>query len=488
MERGAIYTLPVLYFFVAAFFILICFLIRFSLHSVKQHDGFQYALASFSVRVLLYHTIENEIKECSEEMSEFDKVIGYDNIKKELVQICDMMKNEEVYKKLGAKIPKGILLYGEPGVGKSLMAHAFIEESGRNKYVLKRDRPNGDFINEIKRIFTEAGKNTPSVILLDDMDKYAVKDHDTEEFTVLQTCMDTAHQLDVFIIATVNEMGRMPRSLKRVGRFDRKIKVRIPDDEDAEKIIEYYMSTKEFADGLNSGDIAKMLAGHSCAELETALNEAAVYAGFERSDKINMGHITNAVLKTVYNIEPKEIDMESMSFREIVYHEAGHVVVGEILNPGSVGLAVICADKNGTRGITAKCKKNHNADDVICVGVAGKVSSEIKTGKTAEGVESDIKKVVATITGAVCSGGAAGLSLVQVLGDCIYECSEDLKRSQEVAVHTLLESYVSKTRRIICENIEFVEKTAAELTEKKVLLYSDIKRIRSACKITDTAS
>ena len=106
-------------------------------------------------------------------MSAFDHVIGYWGIKKELEQISDTLKNREIYEKLGVMSPRGLLLHGEPGVGKTLMASALMEESGRKVFVCRKDKPNGDFIREIKAIFDKAVQCAPSIVFLDDMDKFA---------------------------------------------------------------------------------------------------------------------------------------------------------------------------------------------------------------------------------------------------------------------------------------------------------------------------
>ena len=104
-------------------------------------------------------------------MSEFDKIIGYETIKNELQQVCDMIQNKEVYENLGAKLPHGILLYGDPGLGKTLMAKCFIDESGLNAYTVRRNKGNDGFIDEITETFRKAKENSPAIIFLDDIDK-----------------------------------------------------------------------------------------------------------------------------------------------------------------------------------------------------------------------------------------------------------------------------------------------------------------------------
>ncbi|MCH5156236.1 MAG: AAA family ATPase, partial [Clostridiales bacterium] len=109
-------------------------------------------------------------------MSEFDKIIGYKDIKSELIRLCDIIRNGEKYKALGVTLSGGLLLDGDPGVGKTLMANCFIKESGRPAFVCRKNKPDGEFVNEIKKTFNEAAENAPSIILLDDMDKFANED------------------------------------------------------------------------------------------------------------------------------------------------------------------------------------------------------------------------------------------------------------------------------------------------------------------------
>ena len=155
-------------------------------------------------------------------MNMFDKVIGYDSIKNELLQICDIISHPEAYEKLGAKIPKGILLYGAPGLGKTLMANCFIEETGLKSYTVRKTKDGNDFLNEISDTFRKAQENAPSIILFDDLDKFSGTDDDkpTAEFTAIQAGIDEVKDDKVFVMATVNTIDNLPDSLLRSGRFD----------------------------------------------------------------------------------------------------------------------------------------------------------------------------------------------------------------------------------------------------------------------------
>ena len=126
-------------------------------------------------------------------MNAFDKVIGYSYEKRELEKISDTLKNRETYRKLGVSSPKGLLLFGEPGLGKTLMANCLIEASGRTAYTCRKTEPNGEFIKVIKDTFKRAVENAPAIVFMDDMDKFANDDNrhrDSEEYVTVQSCID----------------------------------------------------------------------------------------------------------------------------------------------------------------------------------------------------------------------------------------------------------------------------------------------------------
>ncbi len=126
-------------------------------------------------------------------MKEFDRVIGYDSIKRELSRIIDVIKNSEKYEALGVSMPQGVLLNGGPGIGKSLLAKCFMEATGRKSFIIRKDQPDGEFVNHIREIFEKAANDAPSVVLLDDMDKFANSDNyhrDTEEYVTIESCID----------------------------------------------------------------------------------------------------------------------------------------------------------------------------------------------------------------------------------------------------------------------------------------------------------
>lgn len=408
-------------------------------------------------------------------MSAFDRIIGYDYIKNEMLELVDMLKNPEIYTKLGATLPSGVVLSGEPGLGKTLIATAFMEECGVKSYTLRRSKETKEFIEEMNEVFENAKNNAPSVILLDDMDKYAPEEKNSEEFAILQALIDSVKKKNVFLIATVNaHRHELPESLTRAGRFDRFIHFYHPSKEDGASIVKYYIGKKTISDDVNIEDTSKMLAGKSCAELDSVINIAAISAAYERSEKIKMKHLVDATLREAYGVGD-DCDKLTPEEREAVaYHEAGHAVISDVLKEGSVGMASIC-----TRGgFMLRCLDFDRRAYEILVSLGGKAASELKYGKIASGTCNDLVKSIRHIGRAVTEIGTNGMSF---LSHCVK--SEASNARSDIAIQAELERYLFKAKEILCDNREYLDKLAAELIEKETLLNSDIARIRANCTI-----
>lgn len=407
-------------------------------------------------------------------MSAFDKIIGYEAVKKELKQLCDIIHNMDVYKRMGAKMPKGLLLDGAPGLGKTLMAQALIEESGVSSFILRRSKGDGDFIREIEATFDKAIESAPAIILLDDLDKFAKSDDSDEEFSVVQACIDKVKAADVFVIATTNKSNSFPHSLIRSGRFDRHLKICSPTGEEARQIISYYLEDKPLVDDVNVDDVSKMLRGSSCAKLETVINEAAVHAAYERCDKIKMEHIIKATLRDMYN---SLIDdpLSERELREVAYHEAGHAVITEIIKEGSVGMVSINTNKSSTSGFVHKCKELERRPHQILATLGGKAGAELKFGRVASGTRTDLSRATYLIEEGLTETGTMG-NYVLAAGGCSQ--SPTTLANIELLVHAKLDEFLLKAKELLCSNMGFFTEIAEQLLEKQVLLASDVKRIR----------
>lgn len=409
-------------------------------------------------------------------MGNFDKVIGYEKIKKELDMVVDMLRHREKYEKLGAKCPRGIMLYGLPGVGKTLLAESFIQATGLACYPIRK----GD---DIISIFKEAKENAPSIVFLDDMDKLADTDdmhENPKEFVEVQSAIESIKDMPVLILATVNGTKSIPKSLMRKGRFDIQIRVPAPSFKDAQKIIKHYLKDKPIAEDINLDDLVRMVNYHSCAGLEATLNEAAIYAAFSGRDKINIEDIKRTVLKDHFGGTEEVSDESALMQKERAYHEAGHVVVAETLKPGIVGMAAIGINRfECLGGFVLKVEGLEDKTmEVICA-LAGKAGAELKLGRCASGCSGDLDKAHSTIANDIMSNGLAGLNLLS--GNC-FDNSDGYKKELENAIGAEMNRLLRAAREIILDNEEFFEKAAQELLEKHALLYSDIQRIKASCK------
>lgn len=416
-------------------------------------------------------------------MSAFDKVIGYDSIKEELLQIVDMMRNPALYEELGAKIPRGVMLIGDPGLGKSLMARCFVEESGLPCITLRRDKGGDAFTESIAETFREAKEKAPVVLLLDDMDKYVSGMGDESQLAAVQTGIDEVKDSGVFVIATVNDSEDLPESLTRVGRFDRRIEVELPSEEDSEKIVRFFLSQKKVDASVNVEDLCKMMSYNSCAELETIINEAAVYAAYERCKAIEMRHLVKAVLRLAYDAPDNNRVSAEEDRRRVAAHEAGHTVIAEMLVENSIGLASV-RTRGGSlhNGFVHACK-SHDPEVMVMVSLAGLAAEEMLCpARRQRGCFSDLRKARNILYNSIAEEGNLGLSNTghtRIMEDAT---SERFHSTVEILISAEMERCMSRVRAMLAENRGLLEALQSELYEKETLLYSDIRRIREETK------
>ncbi len=276
-------------------------------------------------------------------MNSFDNIIGYDNIKTDLLRIADMLKNEAAYKRMGASIPSGILIVGEPGLGKTTLARAFIKECGVKSFTVKNNQMNKSvLLKSIVDAFSSASKEGKAIVFLDDMDKFSetkAEDSDDEAFACIQSCIDDCKGKGVLVVATVNNASKLPKPLKRSGRFDRRISIETPTGSDAAKIIEYYLRGKNVGKDVNTDDVQKMISYESCASLESSINENAISAAYRRGQAIEIEDIVRAYYGDLSSFRSEQGDkLDEEAQNSICIHEAGHAAIGECLSKAAWAL------------------------------------------------------------------------------------------------------------------------------------------------------
>ena len=418
-------------------------------------------------------------------MSEFDKIIGYEDIKAELKRLCDVLRNPQRYEILGVSMPNGILLCGEPGIGKTLMAKCFIAESGCKAFTLRKEMPNGDFVKEIKSTFEKAKAEAPAIVFLDDMDKFANEDRlhpDAEEYVTVQSCIDDCKGQKVFTLATANDTSCLPESLLRAGRFDKIISVMFPLGKESRQIIEHYLKAKSVVGNIDIEEIARIMENHTCAEIEMIINDAGIYAGYEGRDKINREDLIKSCMRVLFEA-PECVDQEDdPMIKHKALHEAGHAVIAEILHPGLVSLISIYKheglrggltkykDAGGEYYILTKKMQEHNA----IMSLGGKAATEMVLGETDMGCKEDLDYAFCTVFRFVDMNCDYGFD-AHLLGDCSGRLLENRDRLVAYEVSRLYK----QAKKMLAENRKLLDAITEALIEKKILTYRDIQKIKA---------
>lgn len=415
-------------------------------------------------------------------MSEFNKVIGYEDIKLELARFCDVLKNPEIYEELGVTMPRGILLHGDPGLGKTLMARCFIAESGCKVFTLRKEKPNGDFVNQIKETFEKAKEESPVIVFLDDMDKFANEDNmhrDAEEYVTVQSCIDDCKEYKVFTLATANKISCLPNSLLRAGRFDKVIEMEAPRGEEALQIIKHYLGKKRTIGDIDVVEISRLMEGQSCAELETVINEAGVYAGFDGRSVIEQKDIVKSCMRMIFGAPECIEGMDDKHKRLLAVHEAGHAIISEILEPGSVSIASICKYRGASEGII-KFREPIELDQLgklkeqlIMRGLGGKAAIEVVYGETDLGCNTDMCNVFDIMERLVDDSCAYGFDSFER-----NSISNYLLEKKDRTIASEMDRLYKQAKKILIENRDFFDDVVENLIEKETITYRDMEIIR----------
>ena len=410
----------------------------------------------------------------------FDNIYGYESTKKELYTLASAIKNSNSCKELGISVPRGIVLYGEPGLGKTTMAIDLIAASERYPIIFRKQESR-EFAKSLKETFLLAKQNQPSIILLDDMDKYSNTDENhqnTDEYVAIQTCIDDVKNDNVVIIATANDNRCFPSSLLRAGRFDRKIWIQAPTVKEATVILQMYLNKASVADDIDAESIARLMSGKSCAALEAIINEAGIYAIAREQHQIDMKCMVDACLSVFYHASESLDESNKEKQYKVAVHEAGHAVAHELLFPNSTALVSTRMSNSGGEGITVFDIENDSSmeqsEKIIMCGLAGRAAHEVKFGEPDMGSSNDIKQSLSKATNLICYQAYNGLKKTDSYSE--YE-SSFTKTQIDIEVNFLIGQLYQKVKKLIADNLEIVDAVAQELFDKDTLLGKDVRRI-----------
>jgi cell division protease FtsH len=355
----------------------------------------------------------------------FDDVAGMENSKQELKEIVDYLKDPGQFRRIGGKMPKGVLLVGPPGTGKTLLARAVAGEAGVNFFSISASQFIEMFVgvgaSRVRDLFQNAKKGAPSIIFIDEIDAVGRSrgtglggGHDEREQTLNQLLseMDGFDQHEeVIVLAATNRPDVLDPALLRPGRFDRHVVIERPDWRDREKILKVHTRKIALAEGIDFGNIAKGTPGMTGADLENLVNEAAILASRENASAVTMAHFEQAKDKLLMGGERKMVISDTEK-RLTAYHEAGHTLIAKLL-PGTDPIHKVTIIPHGIAlGITQQLPEDDRyyyprsfLENRISVALGGRSAERLVFGEVSTGAQSDLKMVTDLAEKMVCQWG-----------------------------------------------------------------------------------
>ncbi len=459
-------------------FVLIAGLLYFML---KQAQGGNMKAMSFGKTSARLFTGKKKIT--------FNDVAGLKESKEELEEVVDFLKNPKKYKKLGADIPKGTLLVGPPGCGKTLLAKAVAGEAGVPFYSLSASEFVEMFVgvgaSRVRDLFKKAKRNAPALIFVDELDAVGRQrgtglggSHDEREQTLNQILVEMdgfETEENVIVIAATNRPDVLDPALLRPGRFDRQVVVNLPDKKEREEILNIHGKNKPLDKDINFEKIAASTAGLSGADLRNIVNEAAILAAKKDSNKVTQLDLQHSIEKVLLGPEKKSRVLNEKEKQITAFHEAGHAIVGHVL-PGCEDVHKISIVSRGRAlGYTWSLPKEDihlysksKFQDQIAQLLAGRAAEKIIFKETTTGAENDMKEASKLARNMVTVYGMSDKIGPQTLG----QREELVFLGRELGEH---KNYSEKVASIIDDEITKIirdaEKKAEEiLANKKITL------------------
>ncbi|MBC8061886.1 MAG: ATP-dependent zinc metalloprotease FtsH [Clostridiaceae bacterium] len=429
----------------------------------------------------------------------FESIAGNEEAKESVKDVVDFLKNPEKYSAYGARMPRGIILYGEPGTGKTLLAKAISAEAGVPFYAMS----GSDFVqiyvgvgaSRIRQLFKKAKANGKAVIFIDEIDAIGKKrsnskggnsDEKDQTLNALLTEMSGFNESEgIIVLAATNRLDMLDPALLRPGRFDRHIEVSLPDVSAREKILNLHLKNKPVGN-ININEWAHKTTYFSGAKLENLINEAAILACKDDNKYIDERHVDQAYSIVVAGYEKVNRDYIKENDRKITaYHEAGHALVSmNILPMEKISKVTIIPTSKGAGGYTLSIPEDQLYQNKsylnkrIMVLLGGRAAEEIIFGceNITTGAYSDLKSSTSIIANMVTEygmGDSLGLLSLQEISTLNIQSGNDILDECKALVNSLY----AETKKLIQDNIEDLEKIAVKLIEKETIHEKDLKQI-----------
>lgn len=440
----------------------------------------------------------------------FSDVAGSVEEKEELQEIVDFLKNPKKYQQLGAKIPKGVLLYGAPGTGKTLLARAVAGEAGVKFFYIS----GSDFVemlvgvgaSRVRSLFSDAKKEAPSVVFIDEIDAVGRKrgaglggGQDEREQTLNQILVEMDGfdvNSNVIVMAATNRVDVLDPALLRPGRFDRRIMVNMPDADEREAILKIHARKKPLAKDVSLHEVALSTVGFTGADLENLLNEAALMTARHNKKEIGMQEITDAMFRVQMGPQKNSKKLSDKVKRLTAYHEAGHAVVLRATSEFEKVDRVTIVPAGRAGGFTAY-KPIEDTDfytekmllDTIKMTLGGRAAEEVFLGEVSTGASSDLQQCNNIAKNMIKRYGLSKKFRNMVFGDeneevflgysmgQVQSYSDKTAAEIDEEIKSIIDTCYEETKRILIEKSNTVKGLASRLIDKLTVDGPDFEKI-----------
>jgi cell division protease FtsH len=441
----------------------------------------------------------------------FTDIAGNDSAKQDLEEVVDFLKHPKKYEALGAKIPKGVLLVGNPGTGKTLLARAVAGEANVPFFSISGSEFVEMFVgvgaSRVRDLFAKAKKNAPAIIFIDEIDAVGRKrgsgmggGHDEREQTLNQILVEMdgfETGANVIVLAATNRADVLDPALLRPGRFDRRTNILLPERRDREAILKVHFKKKPVDDTLNIDSLAAKTAGSSGADLANMANEAAIIAARRNAKKISNKDLTEAFEKVAIGPERKTKVMNEKEKLMTAYHEAGHALVGHVLPDSDPVHKVTIIPRGGTGGVTwflPPEDKSYTSviefKDVLARALGGRIAEKIVYGedRITTGAGSDLRKATEIARDMVIEQGMGSKLRDQVFhednGGMMFDrmtherpYSDDTAKEIDKEVAELITEAAGRAEAVILNNRASLDKLAQSLMVEETLEEDSVMKI-----------
>lgn len=441
----------------------------------------------------------------------FADIAGNDSAKQDLEEVVDFLKHPKKYESLGAKIPKGVLLVGNPGTGKTMLARAVAGEANVPFFSISGSEFVEMFVgvgaSRVRDLFAKAKKNAPAIIFIDEIDAVGRRrgsgmggGHDEREQTLNQILVEMdgfETGTNVIVLAATNRADVLDPALLRPGRFDRRTNITLPERKDREAILAVHFKNKPLDDSVNISALAAKTAGSSGADLANIANEAAIVAARRNSKKISNTDVTEAFEKVAIGPERKTKVMNEEEKRMTAYHEAGHALVGHVAPDSDPVHKVTIIPRGGTGGVTwflPPEDRNYTSiiefKDILARALGGRVAEKIIYGaeRVTTGAGSDLRKATEIARDMIIEQGMGSKLRDQVFhednGGMVFDkitherpYSDDTAREIDSEVSELIKEASRRAEVIIKANRKSLDALAEALVKKETIEEKEVAEI-----------